>query len=70
MRYVTATIGTLVVFFSVVVIGFVVFAFLPPQFGGQDFTFRLGMFHARGNPVLLLTPPLAMAGISTRFAIR
>ncbi len=62
MRYLTATIGAVVVFFSVLVIGVVIFASLPPQLQNQDLTFHFGIFHARGNPVLLLTPILGFAG--------
>ncbi len=61
MRYITATIGAVVVFFSMLVIAFVIFAFLPPRFQGDDYTFRFGIFYARGNPVLLLAPILGLA---------
>jgi hypothetical protein len=61
MRYVTATIGAFVMFFSMLVIGVVVFSFLPLQLKGDDWTFHFGIFYVRGNPVLLLTPILAIA---------
>jgi hypothetical protein len=48
-------------FFSVLVLDFVIFAFLPPQLQSDDWTFRVGIFHARGNPVLLLAPILGLA---------
>jgi hypothetical protein len=61
MRYVTAMIGAVVVFFSALVIAFVIFAMLPPKLQSDDWTFRTGIFHVRGNPVLVFAPILGLA---------
>jgi hypothetical protein len=64
VRYVTATIGAVVVFFSVLVIAFVIFASLPPKLQSDDWTFHIGIFHMRGNPVLLFAP---IVGVTAAF---
>jgi hypothetical protein len=61
MRYVTAMIGAVVVFFSALVIAFVIFAMLPPKLQSDDWTFRTGIFQVRGNPVLVFAPILGLA---------
>ena len=70
MRYVTATIGAIVVFFSVLVVAIVAHSFLPPSLQGDDWTFRFPPFHVRGNPLIVFGPVVGLRPQYIRFALR
>jgi hypothetical protein len=67
MHYFTATIGAIFIFAAVMVISFVVNAFLPPVFQNV-ITLRLGNFSIRGNPALLVG--VVVAGVAAASSFR
>ena len=67
MRYVTATIGALFIFAAVVLISFIVDAYLPPSMQ-QGIKIPLGIFMIWGTPALLVA--VIIGGIAAVHSFR